>query len=68
MTTSYRILQTAGDNRIEFSGQIYAEDELCEAIWLVNMELRAGLPRRERTEAQHEIRQYQAMLDALRGL
>ena len=45
MTISYRILQTAGDNRIEFCGQIYAEDELHEAIWLVNRELRAACRR-----------------------
>jgi len=67
MTISYRILQTAGDNRIEFCGQTYAEDELQEAIWLVNRELRAGLPRRERIEAQQQITQYEAMLDALRS-
>ena len=67
MTISYRILQTTGYNRIEFSGQTYAEDELHEAIWLVNMELRDGLPKRERIEAQRQITQYEAMLDALRS-
>ena len=67
MTISYRILQTAGDNRIEFRGQTYAADELHEAIWLVNMELRNGLPKRERIEAQHQITRYEAMLNALRS-
>ena len=67
MFTAYRILQTGGDNRIEFGGQIYAQDELHEAIWLVNMELRNGLPTRERIEAQHQITRYEAMLEALRS-
>ena len=67
MTISYRILQTTEYNRIEFSGQTYTEDELHEAIWLVNMELRAGLPKRERIEAQRQITQYEAMLDAFRS-
>ena len=67
MAISYRILQTAGDNRIEFCGQIYAEDELREAIWLVNMELRNGLPQNERIEAQDQIRQYGELLAALRS-
>jgi hypothetical protein len=66
MTISYRVFQTTGDNRIEFNGQIYAADDLHEEIWLVNRELRAGLPKRERIEARHQIRQYEAMLDALR--
>jgi len=66
MTISHRIFQNTGDNRIECNGQIYAEDELHEAIWLVNRELRAGLPKRERIEAHHQITQYEAMLDALR--
>jgi len=67
MTISYRIFQTTGDNRIECNGQIYAEDDLHEAIWLVNRELRTGLPKHERIEAQHQITQYEAMLDALRS-
>ena len=67
MTISYRILQTSGDNRIEFNGQTYAEDQLHEEVWLVKRELRAGLPKRERTEAQRQITQYEAMLDALRS-
>ena len=67
MTISYRILQTAGDNRIECCGQIYGADELHEAIWLVNMELRYGLPKKERIEAKRQIRQYNELLTALRG-
>jgi hypothetical protein len=67
MTISYRILPSAPFNRIEFNGQTYAEDQLHEEIWLVKRELRAGLPKRERIEAQHQITQYQALLDALRS-
>ena len=65
MTNSYQIQHNAGDNRIEYLGQIYAEDELNEAIWLNNIELRAGLPKRERIEAKHQIAQFQTLLDAL---
>jgi hypothetical protein len=66
MTISYRLLQTAGYARIERGGQIYTEDQLHEDIWLLNMEIRAGLPKRERIEAHHQIAQHEAMLDALR--
>jgi hypothetical protein len=66
MTISYRLLQTAGYARIERGGQIDTEDQLHEEIWLLNMEIRAGLPKRERIEAHHQIAQYEAMLDALR--
>ena len=66
MTISYRLFQTSGDHRIEFNGQTYAEDQLHEEIWLVNRELRAGLPKREQIEAQNQIAQYEAMLNALR--
>jgi len=67
MTISYRILKGDGDNRIEFRGQIYAEDELHETIWQINREIRSGLPKNERIEAQCEIRQYQELLTALRS-
>jgi hypothetical protein len=68
MTTSYRILRNNGVLRIECSGQIFAEDELREAIWLVSMELRyGGLPRRERIAAKREIAEYGAHLAALRS-
>jgi hypothetical protein len=52
-------------NRIEYHGQLYAEDELRESIWLVNMELRAGLPKRERIEAQQQIAEMELCLRAL---
>jgi hypothetical protein len=54
------------DARIEHRGRFYAEDELREAIWLVNMELSSGLPKRERIEAQRQIAHYEALLGALR--
>ena len=66
MTISYRILPSAPFNRIECAGHIYNEDTLHEEIWLVNRELRAGLSKREQIEAQNQIAQYEAMLDALR--
>ena len=66
MTNSYQVQHNAGDIRIEYLGQIYAEDELHEAIWLVNIELRNGLPKRERIEAKHQIAQFQTLLNALR--
>lgn len=56
----------AHDIRIEYRGHLYAADELREAIWLVNIELRNGLPKRERVEAERQIAQYEALLDALR--
>ena len=67
MTTAYRILNNSGEPRIEFDGQSFAEDELREALWLVNIELRAGLPKRERIEAKRQIAQYETMLSALRS-
>ena len=68
MTILYRILPTTPFNRIECGGQIYGLEDLCEAIWLINMELRgAYLSKRERIEAQRQITQYEAMLDALRS-
>jgi hypothetical protein len=68
MTISYRIINANHDPRIECRGQIYGLEDLCEAIWLINMELRgAYLSKRERTKAQRQITQYEAMLDALRS-
>jgi hypothetical protein len=68
MTISYRIINANHDPRIECRRQIYGLEDLCEAIWLINMELRgAYLSKRERTEAHHQVTQYQAMLDALRS-
>ncbi len=66
MTNSFQIQQIAGDIRIGYLGQSYAEDELREALWLVNMELRAGLPKRERIEAKRQIAQFETLLGALR--
>jgi hypothetical protein len=57
--------QISGD-RIEESGESYAADELDEAIWLVNIELRNGLPKQERITAKRQIARYEALLDALR--
>lgn len=52
-------------NRIEYRGHLYAEDELRESIWLVNIELRAGLPKRERIEALQQIVEMKSRLRAL---
>ena len=57
--------QINGD-RIEENGESYAADELHEAIWLVNIELRKGLPKQERITAKRQIARYEALLDALR--
>ena len=67
MTISYRISNNSGEPRIEFDGQVFAEDELYEALWLVNIELRGGLSRRERADAKREIAQYEELLSALRS-
>ena len=67
MTTTYRILNNSDEPRIEFEGQIFAEDELHEAIGLVNIELRTGLPKRERIEAKRQIAQYQELLSIVRS-
>lgn len=61
---SIRII-SAHDIRVEYRGQFHAEDELRESIWLVNMELRSGLPRRERIEARQEIAEMETALKAL---
>ena len=60
---SIRIISTH-DIRVEYRGQFHAEDELRESIWLVNMELRNGLPRRERIEAKRQIAEMEAALKA----
>ena len=52
-------------NRIEYRGYFHAEDELRESIWLANIELRAGLPKRERIEAQQQIAEMESRLQAL---
>ena len=55
----------AHDIRVEYRGHFYAEDELRESIWLVNMVLRNGLPRRERIEAKRQIAEMESCLEAL---
>jgi hypothetical protein len=67
MTISYRILNSYAYPVIEFGGQVYGEEDLCDTIWLVQKELRHGLPRKERIEAQRQIAEYQTLLDALRA-
>ena len=66
MTIAYRILNNSDELHIEFGGQIYAEDTLCESLWLVNIELRGGLPKREQIHAKKQIAQYETLLNALR--
>lgn len=58
-------INSAHDTRVEYRGRLSAEDELRESIWLVNMELRNGLPRRERIEAKRQIAEMEAALEAL---
>lgn len=65
MTNSHQIQKLGGVLRVEHQGHFYAEDELREAIWLVNMELRNGLPRREQVEANRQIMQYEKLLKVL---
>lgn len=68
MTSTSRILQTSCENRIAFGGRIFNEDQLCEDIWLLNIELRGCyLSRREKRETKRLIAQYEALLGALRS-
>jgi hypothetical protein len=67
MTIAYRIHNNSDFLRIECCGQTYSEDELHEAIWLHNIELRGGLPRREQIEAKQEIAQLEELLAVLRS-
>ena len=67
MTISYRILHSYAYPVIECGGQIYGEEDLCDAIWLVQKELRHGLPKKEQIVARCQIAQFQAMLEALRA-
>ncbi|OHV80372.1 hypothetical protein [Ensifer sp. LCM 4579] len=62
---STQIISTNDIIRVEFCGQFYAEDELREAIWLTNIELRNGLPKRERVAAQQQIAGMTIALEAL---
>lgn len=67
MTIPYRILKTSGELRIECNDQIFAEDELCEEIWLNTMEIKAGLPRSEQLQATRQIAHLEKLLAALRS-
>ncbi|PJR10241.1 hypothetical protein [Sinorhizobium meliloti] len=62
---STQIISTNDIIRVEFCGHLYAADELREAIWLTNIELRNGLPKRERLEAQQQIAGMELALQAL---
>ena len=66
MTISHQIQRTDNDIRIEYRGQFCAEDELREELWLVNMELRNGLPKREQAEAKRQIAGIEERLNVLR--
>jgi hypothetical protein len=52
-------------DRIEYRGHFHTEDELRESIWLANIELRAGLPKREHIEAQQHIAEMELSLQQL---
>lgn len=67
MTIAYRIHNNSDFLRIECCGQIYSEDELHEAIWLHNIEFRAGLPLREQIETKQDIAQLEELLAVLRS-
>ncbi len=69
MTITYRILSNFWEPRIEFDGQICGQDELCETIWLLTIELRgAYLPKRERNKTRKRIKQYEELLSTLRSV
>ena len=68
MTISYRIIINSNDfTTIECGGLVYGEEDLCDAIWLVQKELRGGLPKDEQIEAKRQIAHFQTLLDALRA-
>ena len=52
-------------DRIEYRGHFHTEDELRESIWLANIEMRAGLPKREHIEAQQQIAEMELSLQQL---
>ncbi|MFC0808992.1 hypothetical protein ACFHWW_26725 [Ensifer sp. P24N7] len=62
---SIQITSANDITRVELRGHSYAADELREAIWLSNMELRNGLPKRERIEAQQQLAEMEIALEAL---
>ncbi|WP_417813022.1 hypothetical protein [Thalassospira alkalitolerans] len=52
-------------HRIAYQGHFYSEDELREAIWLVQIELRNGLPEDEKREAERQISELISLLKSL---
>lgn len=67
MTYSHSIQTISGEPRIEFEGVLYGEDALCEELWLVNIELRGGLPKREQIKAKRQIARLENLLSTLRS-
>ncbi|WP_156518951.1 hypothetical protein [Thalassospira indica] len=51
--------------RIAYQGHFYSEDELREALWLVQIELRNGLPEEEKREAEQQILELNGLLKSL---
>ncbi|WP_022730093.1 hypothetical protein [Thalassospira lucentensis] len=54
-------------HRIAYQGHLYSEDELREALWLVQVELRNGLPADEKREAEQQILELNGLLKSLRN-
>ena len=52
---------------IAYQGHFYSEDELREALWLVQIELRNGLPKDEKREAEQQILELNGLLKCLRN-
>jgi hypothetical protein len=50
---------------IAYQGHFYSEDELHEALWLVQIELRNGLPADEKREAEQQITELNGLLKSL---
>ncbi|MCK2167188.1 hypothetical protein [Thalassospira xiamenensis] len=51
--------------RIAYQGHFYSEDELREALCLVQIELRNGLPEDEKREAEEQITELNGLLKSL---
>lgn len=52
---------------IAYQGHFYSEDELHEALWLVQIELRNGLPADEKRDAEEQIIELNGLLKSLRN-
>ena len=65
ITIPLNLLQISPLNARKIPPRATEQTELRESIWLVNMELRNGLPRRERIEARQEIAEMETALKAL---